>query len=195
MAAGAHRRISSRNMPNETEQDRLYGLAVQFDSPEAVLHAARAVYAAGYRRVESYTPHAVQGLADALGFRKTGIPLMVLVGGALGALGGYFMLWYANVISYPWNIGGRPPNSWPAYIPITFEMTVLGASLLALLGMLALNGLPQPYHPVFKIPNFELASQTDYFLCIEAGDLHFEKSRTRALLETLNPKAILEVPW
>jgi hypothetical protein len=183
-------------MPSKREHDHLYGLAARFDSPVEVLEAARKIYAAGYRRVEGYSPFAVKGLAEAVGAGgRTGIPFIVLSGGALGAVGGYFMLWYANVISYPWNIGGKPPNSWPAFVPITFEMTVLGASLLALLGMLVLNGLPQPYHPIFKASGFELASQTAFFICIEAGDPMFDLAAVRGLLESLNPVAIMEVPW
>ncbi|HSV13527.1 MAG TPA: DUF3341 domain-containing protein [Tepidisphaeraceae bacterium] len=177
------------------EKPELYGLAAIFDSPEAILEAAGKVHAAGYRRAEGYTPFAVEGLSDALGFKHTGVPLIVLVGGAFGAIGGYFMLWYANVISYPWNVGGKPPNSWPAFIPITFEMTVLGASLLALFGMLLLNGLPSPYHPMFHAPRFDRASQTEFFLCIESADAQFDPARTRAFLEGLNPLAIVEVPW
>ncbi len=173
----------------------LFGLAVSFDSPEAVLAAAQKVRAAGYRRAEAYTPYAVKGLSEALGFGKTGVPLVVLIGGLVGGLGGYFMLWYANVISYPWNIGGKPPNSWPAFIPITFELTVLGSGLLALFGMLILNGLPSPYHPMFRAPHFELASQTHFFLCIEADDPKFDAAATRAFLESLNGLAVMEVPW
>ena len=173
----------------------LFGLAASFDSPEAVLDAAKKVFAAGYRRTEGYTPHSVEGLAEALGFARTGVPLIVFVGGIVGAIGGYFMLWYANVVSYPWNIGGKPPNSWPAFIPITFELTVLGASLLALFGMLILNGLPSPYHPMFRAPTFELASQTQYFICIEVADPQFGIERTKEFLESLGPIAVVEVPW
>lgn len=181
-------------MRNENEQP-LYGLAARFDSPEAILKAAEAVHAAGYRQAEAYTPYAVKGVAEALGFTRTGVPLVVLTGGALGAFGGYFMLWYANVVSYPWNIGGKPPNSWPAFVPITFELTVLGASLLALFGMLAMNGLPQPYHPIFNAANFELASQTEFFICIEASDPKFDLAAARELFESLEPLEIAEVPW
>jgi hypothetical protein len=173
----------------------LYGLATCFDSPEAVLEAARKVHEAGYRRAEAYTPFAVAGLSEALGFRKTGVPLIVLIGGMVGGIGGYFMLWYANVVSYPWNTGGKPPNSWPAFIPITFEMTVLGSALLALFGMLLLNGLPSPYHPMFRAPHFDLASQTHFFLCIEADDPRFDPAGTRRFLESLNGLAVVEVPW
>jgi len=181
-------------MRNENAQ-HLYGLAARFDSPEALLKAAEAVHAAGYRQAEAYMPFAVKGVAEALGFRRTGIPLVVLTGGALGALGGYFMLWYANVVSYPWNIGGKPPNSWPAFVPITFELTVLGASLLALIGMLAMNGLPQPYHPIFNAASFELASQTEFFICIEAADPKFDLPMVRQFFESLEPLEIAEVPW
>jgi len=187
-------------MPNEDAKPRppaphLYGLAASFSSPEAVLKAAKKVHAAGYRHAEGYSPHAVEGLCEALGFKKTGVPLIVFIGGICGGLGGYFMLWYANVISYPWNIGGKPPNSWPAFIPITFEMTVLGASLLALLGMLVLNGLPCLYHPMFKAPTFKQASQNQYFICIEVGDPLFDMERTREFLMSLDPLAVMEVPW
>lgn len=172
----------------------MYGLAAQFDSPEAILQAARKVYQAGYRCAEGYTPYAVAGLSEALGFERTGVSLIVLIGGACGAIGGYFMLWYANVLSYTWNIGGKPPNSWPAFVPITFELTVLGAGLAALMGMLVLNGLPAPYHPMFNAPNFELASQTHFFLCIEASDPLFDPLRTRQFLQELHPLAVMEVP-
>lgn len=178
-----------------TEGDALFGLAAVFDSPETVLAAAHRVREAGFVRAEAYTPFAIEGLSEALGFKRTGIPLLVFLGGLMGAVGGYFMLWYANVISYPWNTGGKPPNSWPAFVPITFEMTVLGAGLMALIGMLALNGLPAPFHPMFHAPRFELASQTEFFLCIEASDPQFDRQRTRAFLEGLNPTAVVEVPW
>ena len=189
-----NRRNLNQNMQSESG-NHLYGLAARFESSEALLRAAEAVGAAGYRRAEAYSPYAIKGVAEALGFKRTGIPLIVLCGGALGAIGGYFMLWYANVVSYPWNIGGKPPNSWPAFIPITFELTVLGASLLSLFGMLAINGLPQPYHPIFNAPKFEFASQTDFFICIEASDPKFDLVQVRCLFESLQPREIAEVPW
>ncbi len=170
-------------------------MAASFDSPEAIVAAAEKIHAAGYRRTEGYTPYAVEGLCESLGYHHTGIPLMVFVGGIVGGLGGYFMLWYANVVSYPWNIGGKPPNSWPAFIPITFEMTILGAATLALFGMLILNGLPSPYHPMFRASTFELASQTRFFVCIEATDAQFDVEQTRDFLLSLEPIAVMEVPW
>lgn len=179
---------------SETLHNNLYGLAAEFDSPEAVLAAARAIRAAGYQRADAFSPFPVDGLADALGFRRTRIPLITLCGAVFGACTGFFMLWYANVISYPWNIGGKPANSWPAWIPITFEMGVLFASLSAVVGMFALNGLPQPYHPMFNLKRFELASRDRFFVVIEAIDPQFELEKTRAFLNTLSPAEVAEVP-
>lgn len=172
----------------------LFGLAAEFESPEHVLEAAQRVRAAGYRCAEAYTPFAVQGLSEALGFRRTRVPLIVLIGASIGAIGGFFMLWYANVISYPWNIGGRPPNSWPAFIPITFELGVLGAGLTAFFGMFTLNGLPMPYHPMFHLPNFKAASRDRFFICIERRDPIFDREKTRSFLESLEPLSVAEVP-
>lgn len=173
----------------------IFGIAAEFDSAEAILHAAKAAHERGYRRVEAYTPYAVHELADHLGFGKTHVPLIIFLGGIMGAVFGFFMLWYANVVSYPWNVGGRPRNSWPAFIPISFEMMVLGAACLGFLGLLVLNGLPMLYHPMFNVPRFDLASQTKFFLCIEAKDRIFDPADTRAFLESLRPVAVMEVPW
>jgi len=172
----------------------VYGLMAEFASPEAVLDAARRTAAAGYTRAEAYTPFPVEGLSAALGFHRSRVPLIVLIGGILGAVGAFGMEWYANVLSYRWNIGGKPPNSWPAFIPITFELGVLGASFAAVLGMLALNGLPQPYHAVFNATRFTLASRDRFFLCIEAADPKFDAHATRRLLEELYPVTVEEVP-
>jgi len=173
---------------------RLFGLAAEFDSAEAVLEAALAVHREGFRRVDAFTPFPVEGLSEAIGFEKTGVPMIVGIGGLIGAVGGYFMLWYANAISYPWNIGGRPPHSWPAFIPITFELGVLCASLSALVGMFMLNGLPMPYHPMFNLPSFSLASRDKFFLVIEAADVQFELEQARTFLQGLKPVAVMEVP-
>lgn len=171
----------------------LHGLMAEFEQPEEVLAAVERSYQEGYRRMDAYTPFPVEGLAEALGRRGTAVPLIVLIGGIIGGLGGYFMQWYATVISYKLNIGGRPFHSWPAYIPITFELTVLSAAICALVGMLALNRLPEPYHAVFNAPDFERASQDRFFLCIEAADPKFDLAATRSFIQSLKPVKITEV--
>lgn len=170
-----------------------YGLLAEFSTHEELLHAAEKAYEQGFRKMDGYAPFPVEGLAEALG-KKTRLPLLVLIGGIIGGLSAYFMEWDANVISYPINIGGRPLNSWPAFIPITFELTVLGAALTAFFFSLALNGLPRPHHPVFNVPEFERASQDRFFLCIEATDRIFDSDRTRKFLQSLHPLTIAEVP-
>lgn len=172
----------------------IYGIAAEFLTPEELVAAARRVRASGYRRADAYSPFPVHGLAEALGFPRTRVPLITLIGGLMGATFGFFMLWYANRIAYPWNVGGRPMNSWPAFIPITFELGVLGASLSAVLGMFMLNGLPMPYHPMFNHPGFHLASQERFFLVIEKSDPKFDLTATRELLEAMKPVSVAEVP-
>ena len=148
----------------------IYGLMAEFDNPSALVAAAREAHAAGYRRMDAYTPFPVEELNEALGLGHTGVAALVLIGGITGALVGYLMQYYIAVIDYPLNIGGRPLHSWPAFVPVTFELTILCAGLFAVLGMLALNGLPMPHHPVFNAPRFALASRDRFFLCIEAAD-------------------------
>jgi Protein of unknown function (DUF3341) len=174
-------------------EEGVYGLMAEFRTHEELLAAAERSYAEGYRSMDAYSPFPVEGLAKAIGRRWTAVPLIVLVCGIIGGLGGYFMQWYAAVMDYPINIGGRPLHSWPAFIPITFELTVLCASLSAIIGMLALNRLPQPYHPVFNVPEFRRASVDRFFLCIESSDPKFEARATRAFLEKLMPERISEV--
>src|SRR5215468_9063877 len=161
----------------------LYGLVAAFTTPEALLEATRRAHRAGYRRMEAYTPFPVEGLAEALDFHQTHIPLVVLLGGIAGGLGGYVLQYWINVIDYPLNVGGRPWHSWPAFIPVTFELTILVAALAAVLGMLALNGLPKPYHPLFNVPRFALATREKFFLVIESSDPKFDYETTRSFME------------
>jgi hypothetical protein len=171
----------------------LYGLMAEFDSAGDLLDAARRAYEAGYRRLDAYSPFPVHGLAEAIGFRRTRLPYLVLLGGLVGGLGGYYLQYWVSVIDYPLNVGGRPLHSWPAFIPVTFELIILVAALAAVLGMLALNGLPMPYHPVFNVPAFELATRNRFFLCIEATDPKFDVEETRRFLESLKPHGVYEV--
>jgi len=172
-----------------------YGLLAEFSEPEDVVAAARAVHEEGYVRAEAYAPYPVEGLSEALGFTRSRIPLLVLCGAFLGGIGGYYLQYWVSALEYPLNIGGRPLNSWPAFIPVTFECTILVAALFAVLGMLALNGLPQPHHPLFNVPEFAYASTDRFFLVIRTDDPLFHETRTRELLAGLRPMAIYEVPW
>ena len=151
----------------------------EFEQPEQVVNAAKSAYAAGYRRMDAYSPLPVHGLSEALGFRYTRLPLIVLIGGLIGCFAGFAFQYWVSVINYPVIIGGKPMNSWPSFIPVTFECTILFAALSAVFGMLALNGLPQPYHPVFNVDRFDHASRDRFFLCIEARDPKFRKKRSR----------------
>jgi hypothetical protein len=143
--------------------------------------------------MDAYSPYPIEELHAALGARHTKLPLIVLIGGLTGGIGGYGLQYWSSVVAYPLNIGGKPLHSWPAFIPVTFECTILIAALSCVLGMLALNGLPQPYHPVFNVPRFALASRNRFFLCIESKDPTFDLDRTRRFLETLNPREVTTV--
>jgi len=165
----------------------------EFDNPTSLVEATNRAFREGYRRMDAYTPFPVDGLAEALGFNRTRVPLIVLLGGLVGCFGGFFLQYYISVIYWPINVGGRPFNSWPAFIPVTFELTVLCAALAAFFGMLALNGLPKPHHPVFNVPRFELASRDRFFLCIEAADPKFNPVETRRFLESLEAREVSDV--
>ena len=171
----------------------VYGLMAEFEDPNTLVAAAAQAREAGYRRMDAYSPFPIEELHEALGSHHSKLPLIVLIGGAVGCLGGFLLQYWASAIAYPLNVGGRPFNSWPAFIPVTFECTILGAALSAVLGMLALNGLPMPYHPVFNVPRFALASRNRFFLCIEARDRKFDLEKTRAFLESLSPREVSTV--
>jgi hypothetical protein len=171
----------------------LYGIMAEFDNPSDLVAAARRTHEAGYRRINGYSPYPIEELTEAIGFTRTALPLIVLVGGILGGLGGFFMQYWMEVIDYPLNVGGKPFNSWPAFIPITFECTVLVASFAAVLGMLVLNKLPQPYHPVFNAANFALATRDKFFLVIEANDPKFRHDEATQFMNTLGAMDVSDV--
>jgi len=171
-----------------------YGLLAEFDSPTMLVEAVRAARQNGYRKMDAYTPFPVENLAEELGFRRTRLPLVVLIGGILGCVGGYLMQYWVAAIAYPLNVGGRPLHSWPSFVPVTFELTILVAALFAVLGMLGLNGLPRPHHPVFNVPSFALATRDKFFLCIQATDPRFDPDRTRAFLAGLHAREVSDVP-
>jgi hypothetical protein len=165
----------------------------EFETPEQLIHAVKHVRAEGYRRLDAYVPFPVEGLSEALGLRHSHVPTLTLIGGLIGGVGGFFFQDWAAAIAYPMNIGGRPLNSWPAFIPVTFELTVLGAALSAVFGMLALNRLPEPHHPVFNVRRFSHASADRFFLCIEARDRKFRLEETARLLQSLKARHVDEV--
>lgn len=171
----------------------LYGLMAEFDNPTDLVAAARRTYEEGYRKINGYSPFPIEELSEAIGFTHTRLPLIVLIGGIVGCLGGYLMQYYLEAIDYPINVGGRPFHSWPSFIPITFETTVLCAAIATVLGMLALNGLPQPYHPVFNVPTFALATKDKFFLAIEAKDPKFDYEMTKSFLQSLEPREVFDV--
>jgi hypothetical protein len=171
----------------------VYGLIAEFDEPTTLVAATHRAYLAGYRRMDAYSPFPIEELHQALGSPRTRLPLIVLIGGVVGCIGGYGLQYWVSTIAYPVNVGGKPLDSWPAFIPVTFECTILVAALSAVLGMLALNGLPMPYHPVFNVSRFALASRNRFFLCIEARDAKFVLEETRKFLETLGPREVTTV--
>ncbi len=165
----------------------------EFETPEQLLAAVRRTREAGYREIDAFSPFPIENLGEAIGFHRTRLPVLVFIGGLLGCSGGFFLQWWPNVIGFPINVGGKPWNSWPAFIPITFELTILCAALTTFFGMLALNGLPTPYHPVFNVERFEVCSRDRFFLVIKARDRRYDVVTTREFLEGLNPSRVMEV--
>ena len=165
----------------------------EFDNPTALVAAANRARLAGYRQMDAYSPIPIEELSEALGLPRTRLPRLVLIGGILGGIGGFGLEAWTQMSAYPMNVGGRPYLSWPQFIPVTFETTVLGAALACFIGMWALNRLPQPYHPVFNVPAFARASTDRFFLCIEATDPAFKLDGTRQFLEGLHPVGVSEV--
>jgi hypothetical protein len=175
------------------EESTLFGLMAEFETPDDLLVAAKATFAAGYRKIDGYSPLPVHGLGDAIGFPRTKLPWLVFCFGILGGICGYGLCYWVSVIDYPMNIAGKPLHSGPMFIPVTFELTILFAALSAAFGMFIANGLPQPYHPVFNVESFARASQDRFFLSIEADDPQFDLDKTRNFLNGLNPHEVAEV--
>lgn len=172
--------------------ETLYGLVAEFSDEETLKHAAKEVRAAGYENVRAFTPFRVEGLSEALGYQGNTLPWLVLAAMVVGAVAGFVMQYYTDVISYPINVGGRPLNSWPSFMIICFELAILFGALTAFGGMLAFNGLPLPYHPIFNTPGFELATGSRFYLCIESTDKRFHMLRTRQFLQGLGPTVVNE---
>jgi Protein of unknown function (DUF3341) len=171
-----------------------YGLMAEFGSAQDLVAAAHKTHAAGYQKIDAYSPFPIEGLAEAIGFHKNRVPLVVLIGGLIGGLSGYALQYWVAAITYPMNVGGRPYHSWPSFIIVTFEMTILFAGLSAVFGMLALNGLPMPYHPVFNVAEFRKASENKFFLVVFSSDPKYDQAATRSFLQELAPRMIAEVP-
>lgn len=178
---------------HEDATPAVYGLIAEFDDPDTLLRATEKAHESGYRTMDAYSPFPVHGLAEAMGVRKTAVSFITLVGGLTGAATGFGMQYFAHVIHYPYDIGGKPLNSWPSFMPITFELTILFAAFAALGSMLALNGLPRPHHPIFNAKRFERASSDGFFLCIERTDAQYDTEQTRSFLEGLGPVEVSEV--
>jgi hypothetical protein len=171
----------------------IYGLLAEFEDPTSLVVAADRAREHGFVCMDAYSPFPIEELHHAIGMHHTRLPLIVLIGGLVGCFGGFGLQYWVSAVAYPINVGGKPFDSWPAFIPVTFECTILVAALACVLGMLGLNGLPQPYHPVFNVPRFALASRNRFFLCIEARDPRFHLEETRRFLETLNPREVTTV--
>ena len=173
--------------------DQLYGLVAEFESADQLLEATRRTREEGFRRFDAYTPFPVHGLAEATGMRHTRLPMVVFVGGVIGALTGFSLQFWAQAVDYPLHFSGRPLAAWPAYIVISFELTILFAAIATVVGILAMSGLPQPYHALFNVERFQLASRDRFFLAIEARDKRFDREDTRRFLESLGSSGVFEV--
>lgn len=171
----------------------LYGLLAELPDIDTLLEACRGLRERGYAAFEAYSPFPVEGLREAVGYSRTRLPVLVFIGGLTGTLTGFGLQYYTSVIGYPYNVGGRPTASWPSFVIIGFELTILFAGLTALIGMLALNRLPQPYHPLFNVDRFALASQTAFFIAVECRDPHFSPEGTRTDLEELGATEVWNV--
>lgn len=174
--------------------NRLFGYMAEFETPSELKQAAERAYEAGYRKMDAYSPFPIHGLAEAIGFRRTLVPWIVFIGGLTGTITGFVLQYWVSAVAYPLNVGGRPLNSWPSFVVVCFELTILFAAFSAVVGMLVLNGLPMPYHPVFNEPRFQSMSQDRFFLCIETKDARFDEDQIRAFLTSLNPVSVVEVP-
>ena len=172
----------------------IHGAMAEFSTPEELIAACDRAYANGYRRMDAYAPMPVEGLAESIGYRRNKVALCVLIGGICGVIGGFSLLEWMTVVAYAHNVGGRPTNSWPAYIPISFECMILCAALTGLVSMLAMNGLPQPYHPVFNVARFDRASMDKFFLCIESSDPKFHTAETLQFLRDSGAEEVNVVP-
>ncbi len=183
-------------MSDQTFLERygMYGLMAEFKHPEELLEAAHHAFSAGYRKMEGYSPMPIEGLSDALGFKRHFVSLVVLTGGICGMFGGFLLMFWITTVAYAHNVAGHPMNSWVSYIPPTFETTVLCAALSAVIGMFAMNGLPEPYHPVFNVPEFAARGARDrFFLVIETADPLFDPQKTREFMDGLHPMGVFDV--
>lgn len=178
---------------SHTAETPFYGLMAEFANPDALLSAARRVREAGYTKFDAFSPFPIHGLGEAIGFKERSVAKIVLIGGIVGLIAGYGLEYWTQVVDYPLNIGGRPLHSWPMFVPPAFETTILFAAIAAVVGMLGLNGLPQPYHPVFNAPRFSMASQDSFFLVIESDDPKFDAAETRRMLDSLQPREVVDV--
>lgn len=177
----------------DVKKPELHGVMGEFHTPQELLLAIEKAREAGFNKLDAYTPYPIEEVWEAIGHHRSPVPLIVLLGGILGGLAGFGLQYWVSVMEYPVNIGGRPFNSWPSFIPVTFECTILGAVLAAVAGVFILNGLPEPYHPVFNVKRFALASRDRYFLCIEARDPKFDRERARTLLESVHAYEVNDV--